>query len=99
MSFLFSDLRHPPPAGTRLTIPANYDAVAEYERANNTTVEVCPRWVAQRDPFFGQQHKQVQRLAMVLNSWGSIPAAWHDVQHNGGQRLFIPSFRAFLQFQ
>jgi len=89
----------PPPAGSRLTIPPGYDAVAEYEQANNKTVEVRPRWVALRDPFFGQQNKQVQRLNMVMQMWGSVADAWHDIQHQGGRQLFIPSFRAFLQFQ
>ena len=96
--------RTPHPGGNP-SLPAGYNAVAEYEQANNTNVRLQPDWVAARDPLYHQSTaKKDARMAAVLNIWrtgggtdGGVGAVWSDILHNRGYGLFIPSYQEWLK--
>ena len=97
--------QHTPHPGGNPSLPAGYNAVAEYEQANNTNVRLQPDWVAARDPLYHQSTaKKDARMAAVLNIWragggtdGGVGAVWSDILHNRGYGLFIPSYKEWLK--
>ena len=47
--------------GGNPTLPFNYNAVAEYEAANNVTVTRQPSWAAERGPLYNNAPRQQAR--------------------------------------
>ena len=74
------------------------DNVERYEYVVGHRLVRTPRWAAARDRLHGQPDRQAARGAVVMAAWGSMEAAWADINHHLGRTLFIPSFVLFLSY-
>lgn len=85
--------------GPPRVLPGGVDLTAEYESATGRRMRREPRWARQRDPLYGQPHRQAARMSAVLAALGDLKSAWADVMHNTGRARFIPAYQLYLSFR